>query len=41
MNDDKEQEEFAEILRECGKSIDDNRNKIVKNLCNEVFVNKD
>ena len=41
MNCSKEQEEFAELLRECGKSIEDNKEKIIKNICNEVYVDKD
>ena len=41
MNSPKQQEEFSELLRECGKSIDDDREKIIKNLCKEVYVDKD
>ena len=41
MNNPVEQEEFAELLRECGKSIDDNREKIIKNLCNQVYLDKE
>ena len=41
MNYSNQQDEFAELLRECGKSIDDNREKIIKNLCNQVFVDKE
>jgi len=41
MNCSKQQEEFAELLRECGKSIEDNKEKIIKNICNEVYVDKD
>jgi len=41
MNCSNQQDEFAELLRECGKSIDDNREKIIKNLCNQVFVDKE
>lgn len=41
MNCPKQQEEFSELLRECGKSIDDDREKIIKNLCKEVYVDKD
>ena len=37
----KQQDEFAELLRQCGKSIDDDREKIIKTLCNEVYVDKD
>ena len=41
MNCPKQQDEFAELLRQCGKSIDDDREKIIKTLCNEVYVDKD
>ncbi len=41
MNCSNQQDEFAELLRECGKSIDDNREKIIKNLCNQVYVDKE
>ena len=41
MNCSNLQDEFAELLRECGKSIDDNREKIIKNLCNQVYLDKD
>ena len=41
MNCSNQQDEFAELLRECGKSIDDNREKIIKNLCNQVYLDKE
>ena len=41
MNYSNQQDEFAELLRECGKSIDNNREKIIKNLCNEVYLDKE
>ena len=41
MNCSNLQDEFAELLRECGKSIDDNREKIIKNLCNQVYLDKE
>ena len=41
MNSSNQQDEFAELLRECGKSIDDNREKIIKNLCNQVYLDKE
>jgi len=41
MNNSKQQEEFAEILRECGKSIDDSREKVIKKLCNNVYLDKE
>jgi hypothetical protein len=40
MNCSVQQDEFAELLRECGKSIDDNREKIIKNLCDNVYIEK-
>ena len=40
MNNSKQQEEFAEILRECGKSIDDSREKVIKKLCDNVYIEK-
>ena len=41
MNNSKQQEEFAEILRECGKSIDDSREKVIKKLCDNVYLDKE
>mgnify|MGYP003329859771 CR=1 FL=1 len=41
MNCSKQQEEFAQLLRECGKTIEDNKEKIIKIICNEVYVDKD
>ena len=41
MNNSKQQEEFAEILRECGKSIDDSREKVIKKICNNVYLDKE
>ena len=40
MNNSKQQEEFAEILRECGKTIDDSREKVIKKLCDNVYLEK-
>jgi hypothetical protein len=40
MNNSREQEEFAEIIRECGKSIDDSREKVIKKLCDNVYIEK-
>ena len=40
MNNSKQQEEFAQIIRECGKSIDDSREKVVKKLCDNVYLEK-
>ena len=41
MNNSQHQEEFAKLLSECGKSVDDGREKIIKHLCDNVFVNKE
>ena len=41
MNNEKEQNEFTELLRECSKSIDDNQEKIIKGLCNELYIDKE
>tara|TARA_Y100000389_G_scaffold69001_1_gene65544 strand:+ start:5713 stop:6573 length:861 start_codon:yes stop_codon:yes gene_type:complete len=40
-NDDKQQEEFAKLISECGKTLNKDKQHIIKNLCNEVFINKD
>ena len=40
MNNSKQQEEFAQIIRECGKSIDDSREKVIKKLCDNVYLEK-
>ena len=40
MNNSKEQEEFAELMSECGKSVDEGREKIIKKLCNNVYIEK-
>ena len=37
----KEQEEFAKLLSESGKSVDEGREKIVKNVCDNVFLEKE
>jgi len=34
------QEEYVKILRECTQSINITRDKIIKNLCNKVFLDK-
>ena len=39
-NSEKEKDEFTVMLRECSKSIDDGREKVIKNLCNTVFIDK-
>ena len=41
MNNPKQQEEFALLLSECGKSVDDVREKIIKNVCNKVYIEKE
>ena len=38
---EKEKDEFTVMLRECSKSIDDGREKVIKNLCGELFVDKE
>ena len=40
MNNSLEQEEFAKLMSECGKSIDDGREKIIKKLCDNVYIEK-
>jgi len=40
MNNPVEQEEFAQLMSECGKSIDDGREKIIKKLCDNVYIEK-
>ena len=38
--DEMKQEEFAKLMSECGKSIDDGREKIIKKLCDNVYIEK-
>ena len=40
MNNSREQEEFAQLMSECGKSVDDGREKIIKKLCDNVYIEK-
>ena len=40
INNHIEQEEFAKLMSECGKSIDDGREKIIKKLCDNVYIEK-
>ena len=40
MNNSLEQEEFAQLMSECGKSIEDGREKIIKKLCDNVYIEK-
>ena len=39
-NNPVEQEECAQLMSECGKSIDDGREKIIKKLCDNVYIKK-
>jgi len=41
MNIPNEQEEFAKLMSECGKSVDDGREKIIKKLCDNVYIEKE
>ena len=41
MNNSKEQEEFLKIINETSKSEDENREKIIKNICSQVYLDKD
>ena len=41
MNNQKEQEEFLKLINETTKSENENREKIVKNICNELYLDKD
>ena len=40
MNNPIEQEEFAKLMSECGKSVENGREKIIKNLCDNVYIDK-
>ena len=40
MNNPSEQEEFAKLMSECGKSVEDGREKIIKKLCDNVYIEK-
>lgn len=40
-NDEKLEEEFAKLISECGKTLNKDKQHIIKNICNEVFINKD
>ena len=41
MNNNKEQEEFLKIINESSKSENENREKIIKNICSKVYLDKD
>ena len=38
MNNPNEQEEFAKLMSECGKSVEDGKEKIIKKLCENVYI---
>jgi len=40
MNNPVEQEEFAKLMSECGKSVEDGKDKIIKKLCDNVYIEK-
>ena len=40
MNNPNEQEEFAKLMSECGKSVEDGKDKIIKKLCDNVYLEK-
>ncbi len=40
MNNPNEQEEFAKLMSECGKSVEDGKDKIIKKLCENVYIEK-
>ena len=40
MNNHIEQEEFAKLMSECGKSVEEGREKIIKNICDNVYIEK-
>ena len=40
MNNSREQEEFAKLMSECGKSVEDGKDKIIKKLCDNVYIEK-
>ena len=41
MNNTREQEEFLKIINESSKSENENREKIIKNICSELYLDKD
>jgi hypothetical protein len=41
MNNPSEQEEFAQLMSECGKSVEEGREKIIKKLCDNVYIEKE
>ena len=40
MNCSNQQEEFAKLMSECGKSVEDGKEKIIKKLCENVYIEK-
>ena len=40
MNNPVEQEEFAKLMSECGKSVEDGKDKIIKKICDNVYIEK-
>ena len=40
MNNPSEQEEFAKLMSECGKSVDEGKDKIIKKVCDNVYIEK-
>ena len=40
MNNPSQQEEFAKLMSECGKSVEEGREKIIKNICDNVYIEK-
>ena len=40
MKNPNEQEEFAKLMSECGKSVEDGKDKIIKKLCDNVYIEK-
>ena len=36
MTNEKEQDEFLKIVKETSNSIEENREKVIKNLCNQM-----
>jgi|TARA_B100001093_G_C26763667_1_gene986880 hypothetical protein len=41
MNNNREQEEFLKIINESSKSENESREKIIKNICSEVYLDKE
>ncbi|ALH22928.1 MIGE-like protein [Chrysochromulina ericina virus CeV-01B] len=40
MNIPEQQEEFAKLISECGKSVDEYGEKVIKKLCDNVYIEK-